>query len=369
MYCRVPPIVAFVWALALPVLAQPQAQILTPAPAVNAGVMLVSGYAYDPQATSSPGIEKVEVWAYPNAQPPGIFLGIANLGEDRTDFARAFGLPSHFNAMGYALQVPEGTLAPGTYDLLIMALSSVSPRAVFMTQRITVLPQLLGELTCRGGQTVFYTGSQWTCADQAVGPQGAEGPVGPPGPVGPAGPVGPVGAPGPAGPPGPVGPTGPVGPVGAPGPTGPPGPGFVVVDSSPTPRTLGVVADPLDSNAWTRVLVTSTAGDIGMLYVTRLTGPVDVSAVFYTSPDCSGQAYAYAPPDMLIIPTPIREGVAYVPGNTRTTFAAAQIASVWGAPGVCDVLAPGAVLPDTPMAATSAFDLRPFVPPFRVQLK
>ena len=77
-----------------PALAQVQIGILTPAAAVTDGPMLISGYAYDPRATVSAGVQQVEVWAFRDALPPGIFLGIATLGQDRTDFARAFGLPS-----------------------------------------------------------------------------------------------------------------------------------------------------------------------------------------------------------------------------------------------------------------------------------
>jgi hypothetical protein len=241
-------------ALSWPVFAQPQAEILTPAPAVNAGPMLVTGYAYDSLARNSPGIRSVSVWAFPNAQPPGIYLGEAVLGDDRTDFARAFGLPANFNTMGYSLTVPAETLAPGTYDLLVFANSSVSAAATYSTLRITVLPQLLGELTCSSGEIPVRVGARWTCAPPPGGPAGpqgepgatgAQGLTGPAGPAGPTGPIGPQGLPGvtgaqgltgpagAAGPPGPIGPQGLpgatgaqglTGPAGAAGPTGPIGP-------------------------------------------------------------------------------------------------------------------------------------------------
>jgi hypothetical protein len=201
--------------------AQPKAQILTPAPAVTGGAMLVSGYAYDPLAKDSPGIDSLAVWAFPNAQPPGLFLGVAMLGDDRSDFARAFGLPPHFNSMGYNLSVPAGTLMPGTYDLLVVASSSVSPNTAYSTLRITVLPQLLGELKCVSGEIAIRSGDVWLCGPPPSGTAGPQGATGPPGPAGPTGPQGAIGA---TGTQGPQGLQGPAGPRGADGPAGPQGP-------------------------------------------------------------------------------------------------------------------------------------------------
>lgn len=200
--------------------AQPQAHILTPAPAVTGGPMLVSGYAYDPLAKNSPGIDSLAVWAFPNAQPPGIFLGVALLGDDRTDFARALGLPTHFNSMGYSLSVPAGTLAAGTYDLLVVASSSVSPNTAYSTLRITLLPQLLGELKCVSGEIAIRSGDVWVCGPPPSGAAGPQGATGPPGPAGPSGPQGATGSEGPQGIQGPAGPRGADGPAGPQGATG-----------------------------------------------------------------------------------------------------------------------------------------------------
>lgn len=131
----------------MPVLAQVQIGILTPAAAGTDGPMLISGYAYDPRATTSAGTQQVEVWAFPDARPPGIFLGLATLGQDRSGFVRAFGLASRFNNMGYVLTVPVRTLALGAYDVLPMVPSSVDAAGGRSAQmRIKVLRSLVGEL-------------------------------------------------------------------------------------------------------------------------------------------------------------------------------------------------------------------------------
>ena len=81
------------------------------------------GWALDRRATNNAGIETLHVYAYPNpgsgAQP--IWLGAVTPSQSRPDVASIFG--SQFRMSGYTL--PVG-LAPGVYDLVIFAKSSVS---------------------------------------------------------------------------------------------------------------------------------------------------------------------------------------------------------------------------------------------------
>ena len=81
------------------------------------------GWSIDRRATSSGGIDTLHVYAYPNpgsgAQP--IWLGAVTPNQSRPDVAAIFG--SRYNLSGYSL--PVG-LAPGVYDLVIFAHSSLT---------------------------------------------------------------------------------------------------------------------------------------------------------------------------------------------------------------------------------------------------
>jgi hypothetical protein len=83
----------------------------------------VAGWAIDPATSTGSGVDAIHVWAYPN---PGSgtaprFVGVGTLGYARPDVAAIFG-PSGA-ASGFAL---AGTLAPGVYDLVVFAHSSVT---------------------------------------------------------------------------------------------------------------------------------------------------------------------------------------------------------------------------------------------------
>jgi hypothetical protein len=93
--------------------------------ATAANPFTLRGWSIDRRATSSGGIDTLHVYAYPNpgsgAQP--IWLGAVTPNQSRPDVAAAFG--SQYNLSGYSL--PVG-LAPGVYDLVIFAHSSLTNR-------------------------------------------------------------------------------------------------------------------------------------------------------------------------------------------------------------------------------------------------
>ena len=83
-----------------------------------------SGWAIDAGAPSGPGVDTVHVWAYPN---PGsgaapVFVGVAGYGGARPDVGAIYG--SRFTSSGFNLMV--GSLAPGTYQLVAYAHSTVT---------------------------------------------------------------------------------------------------------------------------------------------------------------------------------------------------------------------------------------------------
>jgi Fibronectin type III domain len=85
---------------------------------------LVSGWAADLGATAAAGIDAIHVYAYPNpgSGTPPIFLGVASFGTGRADVAAAFG--AQFMNSGYSL--PIVGLAPGTYDVVVYAHSTLA---------------------------------------------------------------------------------------------------------------------------------------------------------------------------------------------------------------------------------------------------
>jgi hypothetical protein len=115
--------------------------------------------------------------------------------------------------------------------------------------------------------------------------------IGPPGPQGPAGPVGPAGSPGPVGPAGPQGPYGFNGPQGAQGPAGPAGPSnaYRLVDATGGP--IGNVLGLFFNSA----LVELPLGGGDTVYLTASQRGFEYSpnGVYFTTNDCSGQAYGY----------------------------------------------------------------------------
>lgn len=82
---------------------------------------LVGGWAFDPSATSGPGVDAIHVWAYPASGPP-TFLGAAPYGGARPDVGAFFG--AAFTNSGFEL--PVNSLAPGAYRIVVHAHSSVT---------------------------------------------------------------------------------------------------------------------------------------------------------------------------------------------------------------------------------------------------
>lgn len=81
----------------------------------------IAGWAIDLDATTGPGVDLVHVWAI-DATGAGTFVGAAPTGGARPDVGAAFG--SQFATAGYNLVA--GGLAPGTYQLIVYAHSTVT---------------------------------------------------------------------------------------------------------------------------------------------------------------------------------------------------------------------------------------------------
>jgi hypothetical protein len=101
----------------------PRMSIDTPGAGAVATTFMVAGWAIDPSAASGSGVDVVQAWAYPNpgSGAAAVFVGTATLGYSRPDVAAAFGPPGA--SSGYGL---IATLAPGTYDLVVFAHSTVT---------------------------------------------------------------------------------------------------------------------------------------------------------------------------------------------------------------------------------------------------
>ena len=80
------------------------------------------GWAIDRGASSGPGVNAVHVWAYPLSGAPAVFVGAATTGQSRPDVGNFFG--AQFTNSGYSLTV--SSLAPGAYDLVVFARSTVT---------------------------------------------------------------------------------------------------------------------------------------------------------------------------------------------------------------------------------------------------
>ena len=95
------------------------------APAQNQTVtrtFTVGGWAIDYGSLFGTGVDTIHVWAYPLSGASPIWVGVATLGISRPDVGAAFG-SARFTPSGYYLQ---GTLAPGEYNLVVFAHSSVA---------------------------------------------------------------------------------------------------------------------------------------------------------------------------------------------------------------------------------------------------
>ena len=83
----------------------------------------VAGWAVDLASLGGAGIDTLHVWAYPVVGGAPVFVGVAKSGGVRPDVARLYGASS--GAAGFTV---TGTLAPGTYDLVVFAHSAAEHR-------------------------------------------------------------------------------------------------------------------------------------------------------------------------------------------------------------------------------------------------
>lgn len=92
-----------------------------PQPGTVTRPFLISGWAIDLASASGSGVDAVHIWAFPTSGAAGQFLGAAP-SSPRPDVGAIFG--SQYTNSGYSLTVD--TLAPGTYDLIVFARSTVT---------------------------------------------------------------------------------------------------------------------------------------------------------------------------------------------------------------------------------------------------
>jgi len=115
-------------------------------PALNARVrtwLSIGGWAIDLRSTNGPGMDVVQVWAYPNAgsgQPP-VFLGNAQYGIARQDVANAFG-NSRYRNSGFYMDVMS--MPAGIWDIVVLPRRAATQAfEVARVTRITVDPAVL----------------------------------------------------------------------------------------------------------------------------------------------------------------------------------------------------------------------------------
>jgi hypothetical protein len=114
-------------------------------PVMNSTVtswLSVGGWAVDVRSPTGPGVDVVQVWAYPN---PGsgsvpLFLGNAPYGRERADVAALFG--SRFLNSGFHIDVMG--MAAGMYDIVVLPRSTVSGAfEVARVSRVMIDPSVL----------------------------------------------------------------------------------------------------------------------------------------------------------------------------------------------------------------------------------
>jgi hypothetical protein len=74
----------------------------------------MAGWAFVETSTAGPGDDAIHAWAYPVGGGSPVFVGAATSRAARPDVAAVFG--GEFLLSGFDF---TGTLAPGTYDLVI----------------------------------------------------------------------------------------------------------------------------------------------------------------------------------------------------------------------------------------------------------
>jgi hypothetical protein len=99
-----------------------QAAIDAPQPGIVSAPFMISGWAIDQAAAEGTGIDTVHVWAYPATGAAPFFLGVAAYGDLRPDISGTYG--DQFGDASYSL--PVGSLAPGTYDIVVYPHSAVT---------------------------------------------------------------------------------------------------------------------------------------------------------------------------------------------------------------------------------------------------
>ncbi len=83
---------------------------------LDASGFTIAGWAVDLGSPDGAGVDTLHVWAYPAAGGAPVFVGIAKSGGARPDVTRLYG--ASYMGAGFTL---DGTLAPGTYDLVVYA--------------------------------------------------------------------------------------------------------------------------------------------------------------------------------------------------------------------------------------------------------
>lgn len=97
---------------------------------VATNALWVSGWAIDRSVASTTisgtGVDALHVYAFPNpgSGQAAIFLGVATQGVARSDVAAIYG--ARYATAGYALSVSPTLLAPGVYNIAVVAHSAVS---------------------------------------------------------------------------------------------------------------------------------------------------------------------------------------------------------------------------------------------------
>lgn len=137
----------------------------------------VGGWAVDLRSPSGPGVDVVQVWAYPN---PGsgsvpLFLGNAPYGRARGDVAALFGNTKFLNS-GFHLDVMG--MAEGMYDIVVLPLSTVT-RAyeVARVARVTITPSVrmnVDSPSANGTVGTTFTVSGWAMDRRATANAGVD---------------------------------------------------------------------------------------------------------------------------------------------------------------------------------------------------
>jgi hypothetical protein len=105
------------------VVSTPLTMIDTPRGGTVVQPFTIAGWAIDASSSAGPGVDAVDVWAYPPTGPP-VFVGTASYGWSRPDVAAAFG--PQFEHSAFTIDVTG--LAPGTYMMAVFAHNALTNR-------------------------------------------------------------------------------------------------------------------------------------------------------------------------------------------------------------------------------------------------